>query len=62
MPSKSKSLSVAEMCAEAPPQNDVEHFVVCPVCGQMFDCRDQDQVRHHTTSREHEPLYAGRPP
>lgn len=40
---------------KADPKSDVELFVVCPVCGQIFDCRDEVQVRHHAEAL-HEPL------
>jgi hypothetical protein len=45
---KSKGpLSVEEMCESADPQSDIEHFIVCPTCGQIFDCRVEEDVRHH---------------
>ena len=47
--------AVEELCEQADPKSDIEHFVVCPVCGQIFDCRDEAQVRHHTEAL-HEPL------
>lgn len=37
-----------EICREADPASDIEHYVVCPVCGQIFDCRDERQAGHHT--------------
>lgn len=30
------------------PDDEAEHFVVCPDCGQAFDMRDLDEVLHHT--------------
>lgn len=51
---------VAELCDQADPASDVEHFVVCPVCGQIFDCRDDAQVSHHTEAL-HEPLTSSMP-
>lgn len=51
----SKVSDVQELCQEADPHSDVEHFLVCPTCGQIFDCREDIQVRHHTTNR-HGPL------
>lgn len=47
--------AVEELCEQADPKSEIEHFVVCPVCGQIFDCRDEAQVRHHTEAL-HEPL------
>lgn len=29
------------------PANELEHFIVCPSCGQMIDRRDLGQVIHH---------------
>jgi hypothetical protein len=29
------------------PENEAEHFMECPVCGQAFDMRDLGQVFHH---------------
>ena len=43
--------SVKQMCAGIKPDHAVEFIVVCPACGQMFDCREQAQVAHH--SEEH---------
>lgn len=37
------------------PANEVDHFIVCPVCRQAFDRRDLSQVLHHAAP-EHEPL------
>jgi Fe2+ or Zn2+ uptake regulation protein len=45
--------TIEEMC-EGAEQSPVEHFIVCPSCGQVFDCRDEAQVRHHSRS-SHEP-------
>jgi hypothetical protein len=46
---------VAEECAKTDPSNELEHYVVCPVCGQILDCRDARQVAHHTEAL-HNPL------
>jgi hypothetical protein len=46
---------IDEMCEQADPRSDIEHFVVCPMCGQIFDCRDERQVAHHTEAL-HDPL------
>jgi hypothetical protein len=37
---------IDDLCKQADPASDIEHFVVCPVCGQIFDCRDERQARH----------------
>ena len=43
--------SVAEMCETASDgDDDGPHIVVCPVCGQMLDCRDKAQVEHHESA------------
>jgi hypothetical protein len=39
--------SVAEMCADANPNDTEDHLVICPVCGQMLDCRDGAQLAYH---------------
>ena len=44
-----------EICRNADPDSDIEHYVVCPVCGQIFDCRDNAQTVHHTEAL-HDPL------
>ena len=50
-----KSLpSVEEMCGSVIDDGTGEHLVVCPVCGQIFDCHDRAQVNHHKTNH-HEP-------
>ena len=46
--------TVSQMCAGIKPNHDVEYIVVCPVCGQMLDCRDGPQLEHHSTE-DHEP-------
>jgi hypothetical protein len=38
---------VEELCEDADPRSEVEHLVICPVCGQIFDCRDEASVAHH---------------
>src|SRR5690348_13535851 len=40
--------TVRQMCAGIKPDHEVEFIVVCPACGQMFDCRDTEQVDHHS--------------
>lgn len=51
--------SAADLCRGLDPKSESEHLVVCPVCGQIFDCRDQRQVAHHN-AEEHEPLLRDR--
>jgi hypothetical protein len=46
--------SVEQLCEGVNPSNPIEHIVVCPICGQMFDCRDQGAVRHHSRD-QHNP-------
>lgn len=47
--------TIEDLCEEADPKSAVEHLVVCPVCGQIFDCRDAVSVAHHGESA-HEAL------
>jgi hypothetical protein len=35
----------------SPDRPELDHFELCPVCGQLFDLRDLSQVRAHL----HEP-------
>jgi hypothetical protein len=44
---RAKRETVEELCERADPASPVEHLIVCPGCGQIFDCRDEAQVRHH---------------
>lgn len=55
MPTSHANPEVVEICADADPRSPIEHFVVCPVCGQIFDCRDERQLEHHTEAL-HAPL------
>jgi hypothetical protein len=36
------------------PENEAEHYLVCPTCGQAFDLRKLGDVFHHHKP-EHEP-------
>lgn len=29
------------------PENEAEHFITCPVCGQAIDKRDLEEVLRH---------------
>jgi hypothetical protein len=31
--------------------------VVCPACGQMFDCRDTPQLDHHSSEHREPKLH-----
>ncbi|QGZ94580.1 hypothetical protein [Terricaulis silvestris] len=42
-----RETTVEGLCERADPASPVEHLIVCPDCGQIFDCRDEGQVRHH---------------
>lgn len=46
--------SIQQMCHGVGPDDLEERLIICPECGQMFDCRDRDQVAHHSTD-EHGP-------
>jgi hypothetical protein len=48
--------TVKQLCEGVNPDSPVEHIIVCPVCGQMFDCRDQVSVEHHIAA-DHQPKY-----
>ncbi len=50
--------NVRQLCAGVGP--DDERLIICPVCGQMFDCRDEGHLEHHS-SEEHTPKYAMKP-
>lgn len=47
--------AIEELCREADPASPIEHYVVCPICGQIFDCRDPVHIEHHSESL-HDPL------
>lgn len=47
--------SIEVTCEEVDPRSDIEHYVICPICGQILDCRDKRQVAHHSDAL-HEPL------
>jgi len=49
--------SVRQLCRGISPDYPEEHIVICPVCGQMFDCRDRQQVDHHSTGRHAPKLF-----
>lgn len=38
--------------------SDIEFYVVCSVCGQIYDCRNTRQAAHHTEAL-HDPLIDG---
>jgi hypothetical protein len=42
------------MCEGVRADSPVEHLLVCPVCGQMFDCRERAAVEHHSQP-DHDP-------
>lgn len=48
--------NVEQLCEGVNPNNPIEHIVVCPLCGQMFDCRDQGAVRHHSRDKHNPQL------
>lgn len=58
--SRKRPLNVRQLCAGVSPDDESERLIVCPHCGQMFDCRDRAQVEHHS-SKEHPPKYVIRP-
>jgi hypothetical protein len=37
------------------PDDEAEHFMLCNICGQAFDCRNLGEVMHHA-SADHEPM------
>jgi hypothetical protein len=58
--SRKRLPSVRQLCAGVSPDDKHEHLIICPVCGQMFDCRDVASLEHHS-SEEHAPNYGIRP-
>jgi hypothetical protein len=40
---------IRQQCQEADPSSTIEYYVVCAVCGQIYDCRDENAVIHHST-------------
>lgn len=40
--------TVKQLCEGVRHDNPEPHIIVCPVCGQMFDCKDAEDVAHHT--------------
>lgn len=43
--------NVRQLCAGIKPDHEIEFIVVCPVCGQMFDCRNTGQLDHHSSDK-----------
>ena len=58
--SRRPPLQVDQLCAGVSPDDERERLIICPQCGQMFDCRDRAQVEHHGV-KEHAPKYVIRP-
>jgi len=58
--SRRRPLNVNQLCAGVSPDDESEHLIICPQCGQMFDCRDRAQVEHHG-GEGHAPRYVIRP-
>jgi uncharacterized C2H2 Zn-finger protein len=52
--------NVRQLCAGVSPDDEKEHLIICPTCGQMFDCRDQADLEHHS-NEAHAPKYVLRP-
>lgn len=46
--------NVHQLCAGVSPDDEEAHLIVCPACGQLFDCRDRAQVEHHSND-DHRP-------
>ena len=42
-------------CTAPDLEDEREHFMICPECGQAFDCRKLGDVLHHDEPG-HEPL------
>ncbi len=55
-----RAMNVRQLCAGVSADDEREHLIVCPACGQMFDCRDRAQIEHHS-SDEHRPNLVVRP-
>jgi hypothetical protein len=52
------SPSVQQLCKGVAPDSPDEHIVICPACGQMFDCREAAQVEHHSTEKHTPKLFS----
>lgn len=52
------SPSVQQLCKDVQSDTPDEHIVICPACGQMFDCRDSAQVNHHSTDAHAPKLFS----
>jgi hypothetical protein len=41
--------TIEQMCERADATHPDDHLIVCPTCGQIFDCRETALVEHHGT-------------
>jgi len=55
-PTRHPTPTVEQLCEGVNPDSPLEHIIVCPVCGQMFDCRESAAVSHHSAPA-HEPKF-----
>lgn len=43
-PTRHPTPTVEQLCEGVNPDSPLEHIIVCPVCGQMFNCRESAAV------------------
>lgn len=41
--------TIEQMCERADVTSPDDHLIVCPTCGQIFDCRETALVDYHGT-------------
>lgn len=41
--------TIEQMCERAEVTSHDDHLIVCPACGQIFDCREPALVEYHGT-------------
>ncbi|MER9652483.1 hypothetical protein NKJ26_03060 [Mesorhizobium sp. M0152] len=54
-PAKNIAVGVTGKRHAGPVKDEIEHFMICPVCGQEIDMRNLAEVLHHDNPH-HEPL------
>ena len=57
---RKRAPDVRQLCAGVRPDDKNERLIICPICGQMFDCRDEAHLEHHSR-QDHTPKYVIRP-
>ena len=57
---RKRAPNVRQLCAGVRPDDESERLIVCPICGQMFDCSDAAHLEHHSRE-DHATKYVVRP-